>query len=160
MANTIQVFDDIEKGRLRNVDFIEAHSCWGGCTGGNLTVANVYMTLSRFHSIISSLPEVDPATEAEIERRFPLEDFALERPIRPRPVRGFGGSLRERVKMIQDAEATLASLPGLNCGLCGAPTCKDLARDISIGDAAKRDCLFFSAERLRELRRMYLRSSM
>jgi iron only hydrogenase large subunit-like protein len=157
LANIIQVFDDIERGRLRGVDFIEAYNCWSGCTAGNLTVANVYVTWTKVHALITNLPETDPETEAEIERRFPQEDFSLERPIRARPIRGRTGSLKERVQMVQLAEATQAALPGLNCGLCGAPTCKELARDVSMGDASKQDCIFLSKDRLQELRRAYLR---
>jgi iron only hydrogenase large subunit-like protein len=157
LANIIQVFDDIERGKLRGVDFIEAHNCWSGCTAGNLTVANVYVTWSKVDSLISNLPETDPETDAEIERRFPHEDFSLERPIRPRPIRGRIGSLKERVQIVQLAEATLATLPGLNCGLCGAPTCKELARDVSTSDATKQDCIFLSKDRLDRLRRAYLR---
>jgi hypothetical protein len=156
LANIIQVFSDIEKGKLRNVDFVEAYNCWSGCTGGNLTVANVYVTLSKFYTLIRQLPEMDPQTESEVEQRYPSEDFSLGRPIRPRPVRGTTGDLKERVLIVQRADEILRTLPGLNCGLCGAPSCKDLARDISMGDAAKGDCVFLSKERLQQLRTMYL----
>jgi iron only hydrogenase large subunit-like protein len=156
LSNTIQVFDDIEKGKLRNVSFLEAHSCWSGCSGGNLTVANVYVTRTKFHALMRTLPETDPETEAEVRRRYPTEDFSFAAPIRPRPIRGRTGSLKERVQMVQLAESTLASLPGLDCGLCGAPTCKELAKDVSTGDARKSDCVFLSKSRLDELRAAYL----
>ena len=156
LSNIIEVFDDVEKGKLRNVDFVEAYSCRSGCTAGNLTVANVYVARSRIHDLIQGLPPMDAETEAEIERRYPLENFALDRPIRPRPIRGRTGSLKERIRMIGQTEATLAGLPGLDCGLCGAPTCKDLARDISMGDARSDECVFLSTERLLTLRRAYL----
>jgi len=61
--------------------------------------------------------------------------------------------------MRQLAEDALASLPGLDCGLCGAPTCRELARDVSVGDASKNDCVFLSERRLQDLRRVYLRST-
>lgn len=157
LSNVTQVFDDIEKGRLRNVEFIEAHSCWSGCTGGNLTVANVYVTLSKLISLINVLPEMDPETRGEVERRYPNESFALERPIRPRPIRGSGASLRERVEMVHRAEAILEHLPGLDCGLCGAPTCRELAKDVGMGDASQRDCVFYSKDRLQKLREIHLR---
>jgi len=156
LSNVTQVFDDIERGRLRNVEFLEAYNCWSGCTGGNLTVANVYLTLSRFHSLISKLPAMDPETAAEVERRYPNEDFSLERPIRPRSIRGTSGSLKERVRISQEADAILKTLPGLNCGLCGSPTCKELAKDVSIGDAERGECLFYSKDRLRQLRKRYI----
>ena len=159
LSNIIQVFNDIEKGKLRNVGFLEAYSCWNGCAGGNLTVANMYVTGSTLRSLARTLPETDPVTEAEVERRFPNEDFSLKAPIRPRPVRGTAASLKERVQMRQLAEDALASLPGLDCGLCGAPTCRELARDVSMGDASKNDCVFFSKSRLQDLRGVYLRST-
>ena len=156
LSNIIQVFDDIARGKLRNVEFIEAYNFWSGCMGGNLTTANAYVTLSMCHSMISKLPEMDPETAAEVERRFPGEDFFLERPIRPRQVSDPMGNLKERVRILQEAEATLNTLPGLDCGLCGAPTCKELARDISMGEASRMDCLFYSKERLQQLRTRYL----
>jgi ArsR family metal-binding transcriptional regulator len=122
-------------------------------------VANIYVTLSKFHALISQLPETDPQTEAEVERRFPLENLSLDRPIRPRPVKGMTGDLRERVRIMQKAEEILNSLPGLDCGLCGAPTCKVLARDAGLGEAERTDCVFYSKERLRELQKRHIRKA-
>ncbi|MBN2199521.1 MAG: 4Fe-4S binding protein [Candidatus Aminicenantes bacterium] len=156
LANIIQVFDDIEKGKLQNVEFLEAHSCWSGCTGGNLTVANVYVTLSKLRSLVGDLPEMDAETLAEVNSRYPLEDFSLEAPVLPRPIKGQSGDLREKVRLLQEAEAVLKTLPGYNCGLCGAPTCKEMAKDISAGEASKADCVFFSKDRLSELYKRFL----
>jgi len=156
LSNVVQVFDDIERGRLRNVEFLGAYNCWSGCTGGNLTVANVYVTLSKIASMIGKLPLMDSETEAEIERRYPNEDFSLGRPIRPRPIGGSTGSLKERVRMVQEADAILGTLPGLDCGLCGAPMCKELAKDISIGEGARSECLFYSPNALRQLQTRYI----
>jgi len=159
LSNTIQVFNDIEKGKLRNLGFLEAYSCWNGCAGGNLTVANVYVTGTTLRSLAKTLPEMDPATEAEVAQRFPNEDFSLLAPIRPRPVRGTTDSLKEKVQMRERAEAVLATLPGLDCGLCGAPTCKELAKDVSIGEASKEHCVFLSERRLQDLQRIYARGA-
>jgi iron only hydrogenase large subunit-like protein len=157
LSNTIQVLNDIEKGKLRNVGFLEAYSCMTGCAGGNLTVANVYVAGTTLRSLARALPEMDPVTEAEVERRFPTEDFSLKAPIRPRPVRGTADNLKERVHMRRLAEEVLAALPGLDCGLCGAPTCWELARDVSMGDASKDDCVLLSKRRLQDLQRVYVR---
>ena len=159
LSNTIQVFNDIEKGKLRNVGFLEAYSCWNGCAGGNLTVANVYVAGTTLRSLARTLPEMDPVTKAEVDRRFPAEDFSLKAPIRPRPVRGTVDNLKERVQMRQIADDVLVALPGLDCGLCGAPTCKELAKDVSIGDATKDDCVFLSERRLQQLQRVYSRGA-
>ena len=48
-------------------------------------------------------------------------------------------------------------LPGLDCGLCGAPSCRVLAHDVTTGHATKGDCVFLSKRRIDELRRIYRR---
>lgn len=156
LSNVIQVFDDIEKGKLRNIEYLECYACWGGCISGNLTVDNVYVTRSKMHRLMEELPDSDPKVEAEVEKRFPNEDFSLKAPIRPRIAEKNAGGLKERVKRIKTEEAVLEALPGLNCGLCGAPTCKAFAKDVAGGDAKQSDCVFLSEERVKELRKIYL----
>ncbi|MBN2563641.1 MAG: 4Fe-4S binding protein [Phycisphaerae bacterium] len=157
LSNVIQVFDDIEKGKLRNIEYLECHACWGGCVGGNLTVDNSYVTLSKIHHLLSAFPDSDPRLEAEVERRYPNQDFSLKGHVKPRATESNAGGLKERVERIKTEEAVLKALPGLNCGLCGAPTCKTFAKDVARGSARQSDCVFFSDERLERLREAYLR---
>ena len=42
-------------------------------------------------------------------------------------------------------------LPGLDCGSCGAPTCKSLAEDIVRGEAVESDCVYYLRENLHKL---------
>ncbi len=157
LENVIRVFDDIEKGKLRNLEVAECYSCWGGCISGNLAVDNYYVTRSKMQQLMTGLPDMDPLTDAEVERRCRVEDMALEGPVRPRPMRLAGKDLKERVKIMTTAESIRARLPGLDCGLCGAPSCTALAGDVATGDAAQTDCVFFGRNRIDELRQLYLR---
>ena len=154
LPNVIDVFDDIERGRLKGIDFLECYACWAGCANGNLTVDNVYVSQAKLQSLIARLPESDPEIEAEIERRWADEDFGLERPFAPRAAAQVA-DLRERVRRVKEAESIAALLPGVDCGLCGAPTCAVLARDVAAGAAKKGDCVFLSVERLEELRALH-----
>lgn len=158
LSNLIQVFDDVEKGKLRNIEYLECHACWGGCASGNLTVDNSYVTLSKIHRLLSELPEDDPELEAEVDRRYPNEDFALKGKLRPRPVEKDTRDLKERVKRMQVEEALIKILPGLDCGLCGAPNCGAFARDVARGYARREECVFFSNDRLKHLKETYLRN--
>ena len=45
--NVISILEEVEYERLRDIEFIEANSCTGGCIGGPLTVANRYSAKSR-----------------------------------------------------------------------------------------------------------------
>lgn len=56
-------------------------------------------------------------------------------------------AIRKMVKM----EEILASLPGLDCGSCGAPNCQALAEDVVRGLANEMDCVFKLRERVAEL---------
>jgi hypothetical protein len=159
LSNIMQVFDDIEKGKLRNIEYLECDACWGGCVSGNLTVDNAYVTLSKVHRLLAELPESGPRVETEVERRYPNEDLSLKGRVRPRVTERSTGGLRERVRRIKAEQAFLKALPGLDCGLCGAPTCEAFAKDVAEGSARHDECVFFSDERIRQLRETYSRST-
>ena len=46
------------------------------------------------------------------------------------------------MKKFEKMEEVLSSLPGLDCGACGAPTCQCLAEDIVQGKAHETECIF------------------
>lgn len=48
----------------------------------------------------------------------------------------------EAMKKFEHMEEVLRSLPGLDCGACGAPSCQCLAEDIVQGKANEIDCIF------------------
>jgi Na+-translocating ferredoxin:NAD+ oxidoreductase RNF subunit RnfB len=50
-------------------------------------------------------------------------------------------------------ESIVASLPRIDCGSCGAPTCRAFAEDVVLGKSQITDCTFKLRERLQELAR-------
>ena len=42
---------------------------------------------------------------------------------------------------LQKVADILKVLPGIDCGLCGSPTCKSLAEDIARGQASLKQCV-------------------
>jgi hypothetical protein len=140
----MKVFDDIEKGRIRNIEFLECHACQGGCLGGNLTVENLYEARSRDLHLMASMPKPGPEFEQEVDRRYALEDFSLRGSLKPRQTEVEAIDLRERVMRRKRAEEVLRTLPLLNCGLCGAPKCKNHAEDVAASRADLADCVLLS----------------
>jgi Na+-translocating ferredoxin:NAD+ oxidoreductase RNF subunit RnfB len=53
--------------------------------------------------------------------------------------------------MMAQVEEICKRLPGLDCGSCGAPTCKALAEDIVRGDAKESDCIHLLREYLHKI---------
>jgi len=155
LPNVIQVLDDIEKGKLSNVEFVECHACWGGCIGGNLAVDNVYVTRGKVRRLMSQLPDHDTTLEEQVDRRYPKEDFTLKGDVKPRTVGISTAGLKDRIKRKKTEEAMIKALPGLDCGLCGAPTCETFAKDVAMGQAQKTECVFLSDKQLERLRKIY-----
>jgi iron only hydrogenase large subunit-like protein len=155
LTDIIKVLNDVEKGRIRNIEFLECNACQGGCIGGNLTVENLYAARSKNLHLMASMPKPGPEFDKEVDRRYALEDFSLRGSLKPRQTDGEAIDLRERVKRRKEAEEVLRTLPRLNCGLCGAPTCKNHAEDVASARADLRDCVFLSPARIRTLGKRY-----
>jgi len=155
LTDVIKVLDDIEKGKIRNIEFLECHACQGGCIGGNLTVENLYVARSKNLHLMVNMPKPGPEFEREVERRSASEDFSLRGPVKPRRIEAEVIDLRERVARRKRADELHKALPMLNCGLCGAPTCKNHAEDVAAGRANIGDCVFLSLHRIDELRTYY-----
>ncbi len=155
LVDVIKVFDDIEKGKIRNIEFLECHACQGGCIGGNLTVENLYIARSKNLHLLANMPKPGPEFEKEVERRYASEDFSLRGSVKPRRTEGEVLDLRERVGRRKRADELLKALPLLNCGLCGAPTCKNHADDVAADRADLGECVFLSLHRIDVLRTFY-----
>jgi iron only hydrogenase large subunit-like protein len=155
LSDIIKVFDDIEKGKLRNIEFLECQACPGGCVGGNLTVENPYVARSKDLHLKANMPNPTPEFKKEVARRYATEDLTMRSSIKPRSFARDVGDLRERVMRKKRADELQKALPLLNCGLCGAPSCKDHAEDVASGRAQISDCVFLSKRRIDQLRRVY-----
>ena len=55
------------------------------------------------------------------------------------------------MQMLSDIQALVKTLPGIDCGSCGSPTCRAFAADVIKGTAAPEDCVFLLRERLSSL---------
>jgi len=55
------------------------------------------------------------------------------------------------MKKLEVMEQINNELPGLDCGACGAPSCRALAEDIVRGNANETDCIFKLREKVRNL---------
>ena len=53
---------------------------------------------------------------------------------------------RTAMRMMEEMEAIYQTLPGLDCGCCGAPNCRALAEDIVRGNARREDCVIILKE--------------
>ena len=78
----IHVFDDIESGKLKDIDFLECYACWAGCANGNLTVDNVYVCQAKLQTLWPSCRRPTRRPRPRWSAATRIEDFSLERPSR------------------------------------------------------------------------------
>ena len=67
------------------------------------------------------------------------------------PVLKLSSNLEEAMRMMGEIDAICEGLPGLDCGSCGAPSCRALAEDVVKGIARKSDCIFVMREQIQSL---------
>jgi hypothetical protein len=142
LDHVTRILNDIESGRLRNIDFVEALTCMLGCIGGPFCVENPYV--ARANTMKQSLEyekriEID---DEEVTRKFEAGYFNLEHPVLPRPTTYFDTDLETSIKRMREKERVYKKLPQIDCGCCGAPTCMAFAEDFVRGDADLTDCIF------------------
>ncbi|UCE42636.1 MAG: 4Fe-4S binding protein [Candidatus Aminicenantes bacterium] len=141
----IKVFDDIERGKLRNIDFIEAYSCLQGCVGGSLTVENLYTSYNKILNLIETLEfeQIKACPDIrEVRKLYSQNYFLIKGKFEPRPLKPLDKDLAKAIKKRKLKEEINESLPKIDCGVCGAPTCLAFAEDVVLGDASLTDCIF------------------
>lgn len=145
----INVLEKLEMGKLENIEFFEGQACVGGCVGGPLTVENGFIVRQRIRSLIKkSAPKPDNIS-CQMENISEKVNWTEQ--ILPREVMKLADNRFVAIKKLNLMEEIYQKLPGLDCGSCGAPTCRALAEDIVRGLGHEVDCIFKLREKLRVL---------
>ncbi|MBR6646072.1 MAG: ferredoxin, partial [Clostridia bacterium] len=144
--NVINVLEDIENGKLKDIEFVEALSCPGGCVGGPLTVENSFVARSKIKQLCQDMSEfgMDVLDKVDVKwDKIPKRSTAMR----------LDDNIFKAMEMSNRIDEILDGLPQLDCGSCGSPSCRDLAEDIVRGYASEADCIFKIRERLGALAR-------
>jgi len=143
IENVIKVLDEIDNGNIRNLDFVELNACNGGCVGGVLNVENPYIAKARLQTLRRYLP-VSLNRMGDLR----LDSYEWDSIPEPEPVAKLSDDRHEAMRMMREIVAITHTLPGIDCGSCGAPTCRALAEDIVKGRAVADDCVFVMRDKL------------
>jgi hypothetical protein len=138
IENVIHVLDQVENGNIPPLEFIELNACTGGCVGGVLTMQNPFIAKARLQTLRRYLPvsqNLLPKEENYISADYLFEDLPTYRPINR-----LGKTIAESMRMMADIQKLKSTLPGIDCGSCGAPTCRAFAEDVVRKTACLEDC--------------------
>lgn len=148
IMNVLRVLGDLEDEKFYGLKFVELNACSGGCVGGTLTVENPYIATSKTKKLHRYLPVA--RTHANM---YPDADYFWSQYVEYEPVFRLGKNFRESLEMMGTVEELTEQFPGLDCGSCGAPTCRALAEDIVRGEATRNDCIHIFYEYIESLSR-------
>lgn len=147
IENVIRVLEDLEDQKFTNLQFVELDACSGGCVGGVLTVENPYVAEVK----LKRLRKYMPVARSHMDVEHTEEYMKWTGNVDFEPVFSLGQNIMESFAKLNQVERLLGRLPGLDCGSCGAPTCKALAEDIARGEAREEDCVYYLRESLHKL---------
>ncbi|MGL5436877.1 MAG: [Fe-Fe] hydrogenase large subunit C-terminal domain-containing protein [Lachnospiraceae bacterium] len=146
IENVIRVLEDLEDEKFIHLKFVELNACNGGCVGGVLTVENPYVAEVK----LKHLRKYMPVARSHMDMDEPPQ-VTWTAGVQYEPVFRLGDTMLESFARLNQVERLCKKFPGLDCGSCGAPTCKALAEDIVRGDASEKDCVYFLRDNLHKL---------
>ncbi len=147
VENCMKILEEVERGNLDSVNFIELNACQGGCVGGSLTAENPFIAKSR----ITKLRKYNPISRNHLEENEPLEDLFCPLPVEPSDdIMKLADNVSEAMARMARMKELINTFPGLDCGICGAPSCKALAEDVVRGYGNENDCVFRTRETIED----------
>ena len=152
MANLIRIFNNVERGVLSRLNYIEAMACAEGCVGGPLMVDNALLARNKLQKLakLSSEGEIN-GLEKRLKSPQRPGYYRLESDLKPKSIDRLDPDPKEAIRIMNERDLICDQLPGIDCGVCGAPTCRTLALDIVHGRAHRTDCIFVLFEQANEM---------
>lgn len=151
ISNVIYALEEIENGHLPELRFFEGQACLNGCVGGPITFENPYVAKMRISRMVEKMIAQNEDEGKSMPHLDEDEDLYFTKDIESNPVMKLDDDVEEAIRKIERIEELCGELPGLDCGSCGAPSCRCLAEDIVRGFGEEMDCIFKLKEKVRGL---------
>src|SRR6056297_1072231 len=144
--NVMEFLEKVENDEMGGVDFLELRACDESCAGGILNPANRFLTVERLRNKAREQEQRGDKTSASETgitgyRQFLRENLALK-PVVPRSIMKLDEDMTRALNKMRRVKDLMNTLPGVDCGVCGAPSCSALAEDIVNNKGSLRDCIF------------------
>ena len=147
IENVNRVLDQLENGNISSLEFIELNACPGGCVGGVMALENPFVAKARLQTLRRYLP-VSQNYLSEDEREYIPEHYFFENLPTYRPIQRLSENFAESLRMMANIQKLRDALPGIDCGACGAPTCRAFAEDVVKGNVKRDSCPVEKSKRM------------
>lgn len=148
IENVIKVLEEMEDDRLSDQDFVELNACPSGCVGGVLNIENPYVAATRMKHLKSYMPLACNKLPGEALPEELLWDTEVE----PASALRLSADTMNSLQMMRRIEEIEDRLYGLDCGSCGAPSCRALAEDIVLGYSTEDACIYLLKDKVEAVR--------
>ena len=143
LENVIQVLEEIDNGKLPDLEFVELNACNSGCVGGILTVENPYIAKAKMQALRKFLPVSGAKPQTQIPDNIYIKHLHEYKPIAQ-----FSDNMQESMRLMQEIHNVCSNLPEIDCGSCGAPTCLAFAEDVVLRGVDINNCIINMKEYL------------
>ncbi len=150
LLDTIRILEDVESGRLKNIEYLECLICPDGCIGGPLTVENRFVAKSNVLRLLRHFGGKKRVNTNLVTKLYKENFFSFKWAVEPKSFPPLDADRSMAIKKLKMKEELTGKLPGTDCGVCGAPDCKTLAEDIVRGEARLEDCIYIQRKKLHD----------
>ncbi len=127
IENCVKILEAIEDGSLDDIEFIELNACTGGCVGGVMNVENPFVARGRLYRLARKMStNLNSVTDTGKSKDY----FLWESNPTAKDVFVMGENRLVAMNNLMEIEEITKSLPQVDCGLCGSPSCRAFAEDI------------------------------
>lgn len=145
--NIIEFLEKIENNNIGTFDFLELRACDQSCAGGILTSVNRFLIKERLTDRArrykknkkEGIVAVDKKDQATT--KYLLKNVGVNK-IKPRSIIKLDDNIEIAMQKMTKLRNLMCFLPGIDCGACGAPSCKALSEDIVQNYSNVSDCVF------------------
>jgi hypothetical protein len=149
--NALEFLEKLENGTIGSFDFIEMRACDKSCAGGILSTTNRFLVSERLHQRAEKYfidKEQGRIQNNKTISRY--KDYVMANAsigsIEPRSIMMLDENMVQAMKKMEKIKRIAGYLPGMDCGACGAPTCRALAEDVVQRRARTTDCVFVAIQ--------------
>ena len=119
----------------------DCHKC-SGCGAAKegivLTVENPFIAKARLQALRRYMPISQNSLPKDTN--YIPADYLFEELPEYQSFSRLGSTIAESMRMMADIQSFKSTLPGIDCGSCGAPTCRAFAEDVIKKTACPEDC--------------------
>ena len=149
LRNVVRILDDIEIGKLRDIDYVEVHTCPDGCVSGCLLVENPYVARARILEILGRLGTEPRKSSRELAEFLEKAEYFVDRKLSAQSQGPLDSDVGRAIGKVRRLEEIRQMLPNIHCGACGAPSCGAFAEDVVRDEAQLNDCVFLALRQSR-----------